>query len=128
MISSSHRFHGHNSLTYVHRNGVVVRSRGLSLKYVSNSRRDTYRAAVIVSKKVHKSAVVRNRIRRRIYELIRLHVDEKKPIDLVLQVFDENLASLSSNELLRSVVELFAKAKLLRTNQEKTNRDTLLER
>ena len=128
MISSSHRFHGHNSLTYVHRNGAVVRSQGLSLKYTSNPKRDTYRAAVIVSKKVHKSAVVRNRIRRRMYELIRLYIDEKKAVDLVLQVFDENLASLSSDKLLRSAMELFAKAKLLNTHQGKTNRDTLVGR
>ena len=83
---------------------------------------------MIVSKKVHKSAVVRNRIRRRMYELIRLYIDEKKAVDLVVQVFDENLASLSSDKLLRSAMELFAKAKLLNTHQGKTNRDTLVER
>lgn len=100
MINSTHRFHGHGSLRYAYQRGETVRHALLALKYVKNSRRDTYRVAVVVSKKVHKSAVVRNRIRRRIYEAVRLLESQiNEPYDLVITVFHEQLAALPSAEL-----------------------------
>ena len=116
MINYAHRFHGHASLSFVHRNGAILRAQGLNLKYVNNPKRTTYRAAVIVSKKVHKSAVVRNRIRRRMYEIIRLYADETKSIDFVLQIFDEKTATVAADELLRSIVGLFKKAQIINNN------------
>ena len=100
MLAKAHRFHGHRSLNYVYRHGQTVRGPLTSLKYARNDRRETYRIAVVVSKKVHKSAVVRNRIRRRIYEQVRLMSDEiKSPYDLVFTVFHENIAELPVPEL-----------------------------
>ena len=71
MISRKHRFHGYGSLRYVYQNGKTVRGPLASLKYVHNPRRDSYRFAIVVSKKVNKSAIVRNRIRRRLFAIIR---------------------------------------------------------
>lgn len=71
MLAAKYRFHGHGSLNFLHRNATVARSRYFTVKYVTNPRRKHSRFAVIVSKKVHKSAVGRNRIRRRVYEIIR---------------------------------------------------------
>lgn len=99
MLSRTHRFHGYGSLRYVYKNGKVVRGQYCSLKYISNPRRSTYRVAVVVSKKVHKSAVVRNRIRRRIYELVREHVAAEQSYDLVVTVFSEQLATLPAPQL-----------------------------
>ena len=100
MIARAHRFHGRGSLRPVYSKGQVSRGQFFALKYLPNSRRKTYRAAVVVSRKVHKSAVVRNRIRRRIYELIRLSaLAEHAPIDLVCVVYSEHVASLSAAEL-----------------------------
>lgn len=100
MLTKAHRFHGHNSLNYVYRHGQTVRGPLTSLKYAPNNRRQTYRVAIVVSKKVHKSAVVRNRIRRRIYEQIRLISDEiKQPYDIVFTVFHDNIAELPIDEL-----------------------------
>lgn len=100
MISKLHRFHGHNSLNYVYRNGQTVRGPLTAIKYAKNSRRTTYRAAVVVSKKVHKSAVVRNRIRRRIYEQIRLCAGQiTEPYDIVVTVFHDTVADMPAAEL-----------------------------
>ncbi len=100
MIARQHRFHGHNSLSFVYRHGRTVRGPQLALKYVLNTRRATYRAAVVVSSKVHKSAVVRNRLRRRIYEVIRAHEPElHEPYDLVFTVFSDQLNELTSEQL-----------------------------
>ncbi|HSX23905.1 MAG TPA: ribonuclease P protein component [Candidatus Saccharimonadales bacterium] len=104
MINRAHRFHGHGSLRYVYQHGQTVRGPLTALKFSLNSRRETYRVAVVVSKKVSKSAVVRNRIRRRLYEQVREsepHI--KGPYDMVITVFHEQLAELPADQLQRLV-------------------------
>lgn len=111
MLDRAHRFHGLNSLSYVHRRGQTVRGAQLSLKYAPNTRRKTYRAAVVVSKKVDKSAVVRNRIRRRVYEAIRLQEGAiEAPYDLVFSVYSPQLAELDTPALQRLVHAQLQKA------------------
>ena len=87
----------------------------MTVKYALNDRRSDYRVAVVVSKKVSKSAVMRNRIRRRIYEIIRLHeaaIDQ--PYDIVLTVFHERLAAMPSKELAELLHDQLQQAGLLR--------------
>ena len=96
MISNSHRFHGRSSLRFVYQRGQTVRGPHLSLRYIHNTRQPVYRAAVVVSRKVSKSAVVRNRIRRRIYEVIRVAAAGiQQPYDLVFTVYGEEAAVMS---------------------------------
>lgn len=99
MIGRAHRFHGYGSLRYVYKNGKTVRGPLTTLKFTVNDRRDSYRLAVVVSKKVHKSAVVRNRIRRRVYEAFRRLAAEDQGYDLVLTVFSERVATMAAGEL-----------------------------
>lgn len=89
-----------------------MRGRSLSLKYVANPRRSSYRAAVIVSKKVHKSAVVRNRIRRRVYEVIRTNVDSAQAFDFAFLLYDETFATMPAEQLQQSIIGLLTKAGL----------------
>lgn len=58
-------------MRYVSKNAQPVRSKWCTIKAVPNHKRSHTRIAVVVSRKVHKRAVVRNRIRRRIYEILR---------------------------------------------------------
>lgn len=115
MISTLHRFHGYGSLKYVYKNGKTVRGPILAVRYLYNSHRKRYRAAVVVSKKVHKSAVARNRIRRRIYEVLRL-VDIKEPYDLVVTVFHDQVAQLTPDELRTMIHSQLKQARILDTN------------
>lgn len=110
MLAKSHRFHGHNSLRYVYQKGTTVRTPLISLKFVLNSRRKTYRAAVVVSRKVNKSAVVRNRIRRRIYEAIRLE-EVNEPYDLIFTVFSDKMATMEKAALQETIHSLITKPK-----------------
>jgi len=90
MITRKNRFHGYGSLKYVYRHGQTVRGPLFALKTVDNPKRKSYRLAVVVSKKVNKSAVARNRIRRRLYEAARqMQID--KPADIVLTVYNETI-------------------------------------
>lgn len=117
MIGSQHRFHGHTSLSFVYRQGSTVRGQHLSLKFVRNQRRSTYRAAVIVSRKVNKSAVTRNRIRRRLYEIIRVQESAiTEPYDIVLTVFSDQLTAMPAQELERLVIDVLTKAGITQPN------------
>lgn len=100
MIGRTNRFHGHGSLRFVYTHGQVVRGPMMSLKYCLNPKRKSYRLAVVVSKKIVKSAVGRNRMRRRIYEQIRL-LESKiiEPYDLVITIFNDQLLILPTGEL-----------------------------
>lgn len=104
MIRKVHRFHGHNSLNFVYRNGKTVRGPLTALKYITNPNRKHYRLAIVVSKKVSKSAVVRNRIRRRLYEAFRAQEPRmQRPYDMVVTVFSENVQSIPAEEIERLV-------------------------
>lgn len=108
MLSKINRFHGHNSLNFVYKNGKTARTEFMSLRYVP-ARNADYRLAVVVSKKVSKSAVVRNRIRRRIYEAMRL-LGYGWKYDMVISVFDDSLADIPFNELDASLKQMLKKA------------------
>ena len=96
-------------MRYVYRKGETVRGSLCTLRYVQNNRRTDYRAAVVVSKKVTKSAPKRNRIRRRIYEIIRLHApDYLKNTDIAVIVFNEKIATMPPEELTQSMLDLFS--------------------
>ena len=104
MLARMYRFHGHGSLRYVYTRGKAVRGSFGVLKYAPNAKQKHWRAAVVVSKKVHKSAVVRNRIRRRIYELLRTSIDpDMQPIDIVYVVYAPSVADLPAIELQKTV-------------------------
>jgi ribonuclease P protein component len=111
MISQRYRFHGHSSLQYVHRHGTVVRAGAASLKYCPNKKREHYRVAVVVSRKVSKSAVARNRIRRRIYEAVRQQLGESVgSYDLAFMIYDVNLALCDSTEITKLTKQLLKRA------------------
>lgn len=94
MISSTHRFHGHKGLRYVYQNGQTVRNADFAIKFLPNPHRREYRLAVVVSRKVEKSAVARNRLRRRLYEAVRVVQDDiSEPYDMVLTVFSKELSA-----------------------------------
>jgi ribonuclease P protein component len=109
MISKKYRFHGHGSLNYVHRNGQTERSAHMMVKFTANSRRENPRFAVVISKKVYKSAVKRNRIRRRIFEIIRLNIrPDSKVLDVVINVYSPEILDLPADKLSSEVKNLLA--------------------
>lgn len=113
MIPTPFRFHGHNSLRYVYANGKAVRSQPLTIKWVKNTHRAKSRISVVVSKKVIKSAIGRNRIRRRLYEYVRLNLSKiNDTYDIVLIVTSAELRILPYGELSTQLDQLFLKADL----------------
>ena len=114
MISNTHRFHGRSSLRFVYQRGQTIRGQLVSLKYIHNDRQPNYRVAVVVSRKVSKSAVVRNRIRRRLYEIVRTNSKLiSEPYDLVFTVYSEEASKISSSNLKNIVLSTLNKAGVL---------------
>ncbi len=116
MIPFKNRFHGHNSLMYVYKNGQANRSHSMILRSAPNSHRQESRFAVVVSKKTLKSAVRRNLIRRRVYEVIRGILPKLSGVfDIVIIVSTSELINLTPQELREQITQLFDQAGLLKS-------------
>ncbi len=114
MISRKNRFHGYNSLRQVYRTGRMARGPAFGVKAVPNLKRPVYRAAVVVSRKVNKSAVARNRIRRRLYEAIRqLDAQMAGPHDIVITVFHDSVMEMPPAELSGQLKKQLKELKIL---------------
>jgi len=119
MLSSRHRFHGHASLRFVYSKGQVTRSKFFICKSTVNHRRTEPRVAVVVSKKVVKSAVKRNRIRRRIYEAVRHRLPSVKPqTDIALIVISAEALTAAPADIEQAVASVFTQAGLFETTAE----------
>jgi ribonuclease P protein component len=111
MLAFKYRFHGHGSLRYVYTNGQTVRSRLMSLKYSRHPKRKNPRVAVVISKKVIKGAVGRNRVRRRLYEVIRLELPRiEHNADIVLLVFSGEVLTMPASDMVEVVRQLLGEA------------------
>jgi ribonuclease P protein component len=116
MIPFSYRFHGHNSLRFVYKNGKAVRSHFATLKTIPNPHRKYPRIAVVVGKKVLKSAVGRNRIRRRIYEYVRQQISRfVGNFDIVIIVSSSEFATMSSTDLTAQIESLLTQSGLYKS-------------
>lgn len=111
MLIGRHRFHGYNSLKLVYKKGQTARNQTLSLRYMRRDHTKPYRVAVVVSRKVSKSAVVRNRIRRRVYESVRRQADQiPGGTDLVFTVYSDQVANIDHTAITQAVDQLLSKA------------------
>lgn len=111
MLAAQYRFHGHGSLNYLFRNGKTARNAQVLVRSVPNKRRETSRAAVIVGKKVAKSAVVRNRIRRRVFEIIRTNwVDITPQTDFAVTILSADIALMPAADVNRAVLGALGRA------------------
>lgn len=118
MLQQRYRFHGYGSLKFLYHKGETFRSRSVSLRVVANPKRSTSRVAVIVTKKVQKAAPRRNRIRRRVYEVVRLHWDNLKPgHDMLISVYDPQAGVMPYEELERTIVGVLKQAHVWQDSQ-----------
>lgn len=69
--------------------------------------------AVVVSKKVEKTAVLRNRIRRRVYEALRVNLKYiPKKTDYIIVVFSKDVMTMPFSELEKTLGELVEESKV----------------
>ena len=114
MLSKLNRFHGHGSVRRAYRQGRSVRSAIGSLHYYGGVEIKKTKVAVVVSRKVDKSAVHRNRIRRRVYEQVRLAMPHfKHATELIFTVYLPETAIMPSESLHNEVQQLLKRANVL---------------
>ena len=119
MISYDYRFHGYNSLKFVYANGSAVRSQFATIKYIEHKRRSKPRFSVVVSKKVIKSAVGRNRIRRRVYEYLRNNIKNlNKNYDIVVICTSQEIKNIEHSQLTAQFDQLFEKGEIYNTSKQ----------
>lgn len=63
--------------------------------------------AIVVSKKISKKAVIRNQIRRRIYEIVRNNFDFDKKCHIIINVVNKNVCESDSNEMKKQLLNVF---------------------
>ncbi len=113
MLQYRYRFHGYGGLRYLYRHARAERSRLMTMKYIANRHRRSSRIAIVVSKKIHKSAVGRNRIRRRLYEIMRQELPQIIGVyDIALIVTSSEVMAIPHDELVSSVRALLDRAEL----------------
>lgn len=110
MLSKKYRFHSRGGVRFTYAHGKTIRTPKISLVYNDNSR-GFQRFAVVVSKKVEKSAVGRNRIRRRVYEAIRTEFNNApKKRDFIFVIYSKDIANMDFTELRTLVSSLFSQS------------------
>ena len=113
MIKKSYRFHSRGGVRYTYQNGKTIRGSRISLVFADNSR-NKQRYAVVVSKKILKSAVGRNRIRRRTYEAMRAALPNiQKPVDCIFIVNSKDILDIDFKELRTLVRDLLKEADII---------------
>ncbi|HKX24312.1 MAG TPA: ribonuclease P protein component [Candidatus Saccharimonadales bacterium] len=118
MIAGRFRFHGYGSLKFLYHKGETHRSRSVSLRVVNNPRREESRVAVVVTKKVQKAAPRRNRIRRRVYEIVRTNWEHIKPgHDILISIYDPQAGVMPYDELEQTVVGVLKQAGVWQDSQ-----------
>jgi len=113
MLSKKYRFHSRGGVRYTYQKGRTIRGSKISLIFTDNAR-NKQRYAVVVSKKVLKSAVGRNRIRRRIYEAIRLTLPKiQKPVDCIFIIYSKEILNMDFKEIQRTIIDLLKEANII---------------
>ena len=113
MLSKRYRFHSRGGVRHTYQHGKTIRGSKISLVFAVNAR-SHQRFAVVVSKKVLKSAVGRNRIRRRVYEAIRLeHPNFKESLDYIFIIYSKDVLTMNFEELRSLVHDLLIETKTI---------------
>lgn len=110
MLAQKYRFHSRGGVRHTYQKGKTIRTPLLSLVYTANTKHHQ-RFGVVVSKKVLKSAVGRNRIRRRIYEALRLELPEfTAHRDCIFVVYNKSVSTINFRDLRRLIHDLLARS------------------
>ncbi len=99
-------------MRFVYQNGKTIRTPKMSLVFVDNPKGYT-RFAVIVSKKVEKTAIKRNFIRRRVYEALRRNFELiPKNKDYLFVIYSKEIGKIPFSELESILGQLVEESKV----------------
>ena len=112
MLNQKYRFHSRGGVRYVYKKGKTIRTPKASLVFTDNTRGFT-RFAVVISKKVIKSAVGRNRCRRRVYEAIRRNFEDiPMKRDYIFVLYSKDFLTMPFSDIEKLLGDLVAQSKI----------------
>jgi ribonuclease P protein component len=112
MLPKKHKLTKEKDFQRVFKEGKYYQQNFITLKMVKNSLK-TSRFGFVIGLKISKKATVRNKIRRRLNEIIRLNLDQIKPgFDLVILPKLE-IAEKNYQEIKENLIILLKKARML---------------
>jgi len=113
VLARSYRLRSAADIARVYRRGTYGASGGVLSVKAARSGRPASRAVVVVAKKISKRAVVRNRIRRRLIELLRSTWTTVEPgYDIVVSVHSD-ISELTSPVLAEHLTKALRRAGVL---------------
>ena len=114
MLPRVNRLKGNESYVHVKRTGFFYKSIDIKVGVVGRGDNNPSRFGIIVSKKVSKKAVLRNRVKRVLREVIRKNLKKIKPGSDILIIANSDLANSESGDLEKQFVGLAKKANILK--------------
>jgi len=112
MLTRTNRLSQESEITTTKRNGRAVYNSFFKIKYLISDKNDS-RFAVVVSTKVSKKAIQRNRLRRQCLEIIRLNLKNIKPFYNVVVWVNQKTIDADYSDLEQQLMSLFKKARLI---------------
>jgi len=97
----------------IYKRGRVSGGTFFSLRFLENRKREPSRFTIIISTKISKKAVIRNRKKRQMREIVRLNFDKMKPNYLVLLTLKEESLGASYQDLEKEFLSLAKRAGIL---------------
>lgn len=113
MLSKKSRLVGASNFTKVQREGHVYQSGNFGMAVVTRNDNDPSRFAFVVSSKVAKEAVDRNRIKRVISEAVRLSLLEIKPGLDVVFLARPTITRVPTSDIMKEVKECLRSSGLM---------------
>jgi ribonuclease P protein component len=111
MIAKKFRLHQKSDFDKLAKSSNKFYSNNFVLKLVKNDE-DFNCFAVVVSKKISLKAVIRNKIRRRVYEIIRLNMDNFQKSFKIIIFVKKGVLEMEYSKLEKELLYLFEKARL----------------
>lgn len=120
MLPKEYRLKRKKDFEKVLRRGKLLAKNFLILKTVKNNLK-TIRIGVVVSRKVSKKAVLRNKAKRKIREAIRANIKKIKPGYDLIFFTKKGIEKKSFSEIKEEVEKLIVRAKLFKENDPSTH-------
>lgn len=114
MLPKQNRLNKKSDLEKVFKEGRSFKNSTFVLRFTKNNLKNPARFGIIVSGKVSKKAVIRNKIKRRIRAVIRELLVKIKPGTWVVLIAQDLAAQKSFQEIKEQLINLFYKAKILK--------------
>jgi ribonuclease P protein component len=112
IIKKTNRISKTRELQNVFRFGKAVHAAALVIKFVKKPKEKQSRTAFIISKKISKKAVVRNKIRRVMREELRLKLLPNMPIGDYIIIIKPAAAKMENEDLRQAVTAAARKVRL----------------